>query len=193
MPLRQRVLTVYFHAKQLCNSLIGEFEIFHSGGTPIWWLPGFIQAVPNPDDPTRYPNPGEGDPYPLDNYITFNPNGAAQQWMTFVWKVFPDRQEIYKDTGGGSLQLKARMPLPESSAELRGYRYHDVFKAARVYYRGSGTSKGLTELDYVRVVREPVWANQAPVFVSGPSVPASAIIGDPVGVGAECFEIVVLH
>ena len=83
----------------------GEFELFENN----WWLPGFISNA----ERTGSGSPGQGSEYPFGSWQKINESLGSEDWQTYTYKIFPDRQEVYVESNlVGSMDL----PLELSTA-----------------------------------------------------------------------------
>lgn len=137
---------------------LGEFEIYGDS----WWLPGFISGAGGVA-------PGTGPDFPSNSWVSTAAGLADTVWRDFRWIVAPDRQEIWydeDDDGFGPEDLRAVMPLPQSSSAPL-YRYFTSFEGIRLYWRGAGSpgdsgDPGQVFVDHLRVTVTPL-SSPAPV------------------------------
>ncbi|MBD2104529.1 hypothetical protein [Leptolyngbya sp. FACHB-261] len=118
------------------RSNLGEFETYDANrdGRPDWWLPGFISGA-------NGVSPGTAADFPSNSWVRTPQGIASTSFRNYRYVVKPDAQEVWYDANDNgtfeSTELKARMPLPQSSTAPL-YYYFPRFEGIRLYWRGAG-------------------------------------------------------
>jgi hypothetical protein len=130
---------------------LGEFEKYGTGGTTLWWLPGFISG------PGGVSPEGFDEGYPLNRTgarrFRARSLGSTSRWNHFKLKLMPERMEFYYRASGGStdtLAMFQSLPKPGTVAAMLAkinadhgtsitdlpilYNYFPVLKGVRVFF-----------------------------------------------------------